>query len=210
MEITHYQPPVARNSHEISQIAESIPFTTKDLKTINAARKQTADIASTTDKILADPSHCARYEHFSWLHREVDRFEQILIDEPSYTHAETFHAAILRLEEAKITQGRIGAALGLALQKVSQSVAAVVAGHLDKVGQRIETEASTRRGELATSKHGLFNNSDERRALESRVAQLLADLASERTEAAQDPLGWLTRNGLAMDDITAPQAEDAA
>jgi len=210
MEITYQQPAVARNGHEISQIAESTPFSAKDLKTINAARKQTADINSTIDKILADPSHCARYEHFSWLHREIDRLEQVLIADPSHMHAEILHAAIVRLEEAKITQSRIGAALGIALGNASQSISGIVAGHLDKVEQRIQKEAELRRAELKPSNHALFSNEEEKRTLEARVTALIAELNSERAVAATDPLGYLDRNGLAMDDITAPQAEDAA
>jgi hypothetical protein len=196
MEINYPQPTAARNSHDILQICESIGFTPKDRKAIDAARRQAEDINATTDKILADPSHCARYEHFSWLHREIDRLEQVLIDEPTYMHAEIFHAAIVRLAEAKQSQERIGAALNIAGQRISQSLAAIVQAHLDKVQSRIETEANSRRGELAATRHGLFNNSDERRALESRVAQLLADLGNVRTEAAQDPLEWLMREGL--------------
>ena len=186
-------------SHDILQICESIALAPKDIKLINTARQQAAAINETINKILADPPHAARHEHFSWLHHEVDRIEQVLIDWPSHENAERLHAAIVRFNSAKDTQQRIGGALGIAAQKVSQSLGAVVAGHLDKCRQRIETEANTRRAELAATRHGLFNTSDESRQLEARVTALLADLASERQEAEQDPLAWLERHGLAMD-----------
>jgi len=210
MTFTSPPPAPARNSHEIIQLAETIPFSSKDRQTIDKARVQTEEINQTIDRILADPAHAPSEGYFCWLHREVDRLEQVLIDQPSHVNAELLHYALTRFDEAKGTQDRIGAALGIALGNVSQSISGIVQAHLDRVQAHIESEADTRRAELATSKHGLFNNSDERRALESRVAQLLANLASERTEAAQDPLSWLDRNGLATDDTTAPQADTEA
>ena len=181
---------------DITQIAESIPFSSKDINSINAARQQAAAINATINKILGDPPHAARHEHFSWLHLEVDRIEAELIDNPSHANAERLHAAIVRFDQAKQSQERIGGALGIAGQRISQSISGIVQGHLAKVQSRIETEATSRRAELAATRHGLFNNSDESRALEARVQALLADLASVRTEAAQDPLGWVMREGL--------------
>ena len=196
--------------NDIIQICEQIAFAPKDRKAIDSARLKAAEINATIGKVLGDSPNAPYDTPYSWLHCEIDRLEQVLIDQPSHMHAEIFHAAIIRLEEAKQSQERIGAALGIAAQKVSQSVAGIVAGLLDKVQSRIETEATSRRAELAATRHGLFNNSDESRALENRVAQLIANLASERQEAAQDPLGWLERHGLAMDDITAAQADTEA
>ncbi len=187
-------------NHDILQICESTAFTAKDIKSITAARQQAAEINETINKVLADPSHAPSHSYFSWLHHEVDRLEQVVADWPSHKNAEKLHAAIVRFDQAKDTQNRVSAALGIALAKVSQSVAGIVAGHLDKVEQRIESEANSRRAELATSNHGLFNNADEKRQLEARVAQLIADLANERTEAASCPLGWLDRHGLAIND----------
>ena len=196
-------------SHDILQICESIAFAPKDIKAITAARAQAADISATIGKILADSTHAPYDTPYSWLHCEVDRLEQVLIDQPTHMHAEIFHAAIIRLEEAKVTQNRIGGALGIALAKASQSVAGIVAGLLDKVQSRIETEATSRRAELATSNHALFSNADEKRQLEARVQALIHELNSERTEAMRDPLAWLERHGLAMDGQP-EQADDAA
>ena len=186
-------------SHDILQIAESIAWSAKDRREIDSARLKAADINGVIGKCLADPAHAPRWEDFSFLHRAIDAIETELIDNPSHENAERLHAAIVRFDQAKVTQQRIGAALGIALSKVSQSVAGIVAGHLDKVEQRIQKEADLRRAELKPSNHALFSNADEKRALEARVAQLLSDLASVRTEAWQDPLGWIERNGLAMD-----------
>lgn len=210
MEINYPQPAVARNSHDILNVIESLSFTPKDQKLIDTARAQATEINQTINKILADPPHAARHEHFSWLHLEVDRLEQVLIDQPTHMHAEIFHAAIIRLEEAKQSQERIGAALNIAGQRISQSISGIVQGHLDKVGQRIETEANSRRNELAATRHGLFNTSNESRQLEARVQALFDALTAERTEAMRDPLSWLERHGLAMDDITAAQASTEA
>ena len=185
-------------NHDILQICESIGFTPKDRKAIDAARLKAESIASTINKIVADPSHAPSESYFSFLHLEADRLERVLIDEPTHMNAEVFHAALIRFDEAQKTQQRIGAALGIALANVSQSISGTVQAHLDRVQSRIETEASTRRAELAATRHGLFNTSDESRALEARVTALLADLASERTEAASDPLGFIERRGLAM------------
>ena len=185
---------------DITSIAESIGFSAKDIKAITAARAQAAAINQTISKILADPIHAPSHSYFSWLHHEVDRLEKVLIDWPTHENAERLHSAIVRFDQAKQSQERIGAALGIAAQKVSQSVAGIVAGHLDKAQSRIETEATSRRAELAATRHGLFNNSDESRALESRVQALIHELNSERTEAMRDPLGWLERHGLALDD----------
>ena len=71
-------------------------------------------------------------------------------------------------------------------------------------------EADTRRAELAATRHGLFNTSSESRQLEARVQALLADLASVRTEAATDPLGWLTREGLMDGEPVQADTEHAA
>ena len=187
--------PVA-SGHSITQLAESIPFSSRDRQQIDKARKQTQEVNQTIDRILADPSHAPSESYFCWLHREVDRVEQVLIDQPSHVNAELFHYALTRFDEAKVTQDRIGSALGIALANVSQSISGIVQAHLDKVQSRIETEADTRRAELATSNHQLFSNHAEKAALENRVAQLLSDLANVRTEAAQDPLGWVMREGL--------------
>ena len=65
---------------DIISIAEQIGFTPKDIKAITAARAQATEINQTINKVLADPPHAARHEHFSWLHHEVDRLEQVLID----------------------------------------------------------------------------------------------------------------------------------
>ena len=184
---------------DITSIAESIGFSAKDIKAINAARVQAAAINETIGKVLADPPHAARHEDFSWLHLEVDRMEQLLIAWPSHENAEKLHAAIVRFNSAKDTQNRVGGALGIAAQKVSQSLGAVVAGLLDKVGQRIESEATSRRAELAATRHGLFNTSDESRQLEARVQALLDALTAERAEAAKCPLSWLDRAGLCME-----------
>jgi hypothetical protein len=207
MIITHPSLATARNGHEIIQLAESIAFSLKDKLAIDKARVQTEEINRTIDRILADPAHAPSENYFSWLHKEVDRLEQVLIDKPSSVNAELLHYALTRFDEAKSTQNRIGAALGIALGNVSQSISGIAQAHLDKVLSRIKSEADTRRAELAATRHGLFNT-NETRALESRVAQLLADLASERTEALQDPLNWIERNGLALDGPE--QAEHAA
>ena len=196
-------------SHDITQICESIEWSAKDRREIDKARKQAEDINAIIGKILADSTHAPYDTPYSWLHCEVDRLEQVLIDQPTHMHAEIFHAAIIRLEEAKVTQNRIGGALGIALAKASQSVAGIVAGLLDKVQSRIETEATSRRAELATSNHALFSNADEKRQLEARVQALIHELNSERTEAMRDPLAWLERHGLAMDGQP-EQADDAA
>ena len=187
-------------SHDILQICESIAFAPKDIKSIAAARAQAAEINATIGKVLADPIHAPSHSYFSWLHHEVDRMERLLIDWPSHENAERLHSAIVRFDQAKDTQNRIGAALGIALSKASQSVAGIVAGHLDKVEQRIQKEADLRRAELKPSNHALFSNADEKRALEARVTALLADLANERAEAASCPLSWLERHGLALGD----------
>ena len=186
-------------SHDILQICESIGFAPKDRKAIDAARAQAADINATIGKVLADSTHAPYDAAYSWLHCEVDRLEQVVIDWPSHENAERLHSAIVRFNSAKDTQNRIGGALGIAAQKVSQSVAGIVQAHLDKCRERIEKEAGLRRAELAATRHSLFNNSDESRALESRVQALLDALAAERTEAASCPLAWLERHGLAMD-----------
>ena len=210
MEITHYQPPVARNSHDIQLIAESVPFSSKDKQQIDKARVQTQEINQTIDRILADPAHAPSHKYFCWLHNEVDRIEAELIDNPSYENAERFHAAIVRFNQAKDTQQRVGGALQLALQRVSQSLTDIVNSLLDATRKKIIAEADKRRAELATSNRALFSNEDEKRTLEARVQVLIHELNSERTEAMRDPLSWLDRAGLAMDDITEPQAEDAA
>ena len=186
-------------SHDIIQICEQIAFAPKDRKAIDLARLKAAEINATIGKVLGDSPNAPYDTPYSWLHCEIDRLEQVLIDQPTHMHAEIFHAAIIRLEEAKQSQGRIGGALNIAGQRISQSLAGIVAGHLDKVEQRIQKEADLRRAELKPSNHALFSNADEKRALEARVTQLLSDLASVRTEAGQDPLGWIERNGLAMD-----------
>ena len=194
----------------VSRLAESIAFSPKALQQINLARVQTEEINRTIDRILADPAHAPSESYFCWLHREVDRLEQALIDKPSHVNAETFHAALMRFSEAKITSERIGNALTIALESVSQSLGPVVADHLETVRQTIVSEADKSRAEIAKARHGLFNNSDERRALESRVAALVAELATERTEALRDPLSWLDRNGLAMMDDKPEQADTEA
>lgn len=196
--------------NDIISIAESIGFTPKDRKAIDAARQETAEINQTINKVLYDPSHAPSESYFGWLHLEVDRLEQVVIDNPSHENAERLHAAIVRFNSAKDTQQRIGGALGIAAQKVSQSVVGTVQGHLGKVEQRIQKEADLRRAELKPSNHALFSNADEKRALEARVATLLADLANERTEASTDPLGWIERNGLALDDQPVQADTEAA
>jgi hypothetical protein len=180
-------------------LAESIAFSAKALQQINLAQSKAAGIQSVMRKTRAETSHAYHSHEWSFLHHECDRLEQILISEPSLVHAETFHAALIRFNEAKLTAERIGNALTAALESVSQSLGPVVADHLETVRQTIVSEADKSRAEIAKARHGLFNTSDESRALESRVAALLAELASERAEAATDPLGWLERNGLAMD-----------
>lgn len=192
---------------DILQIAESVPFSSKDIKAITAARAQATEINSTIGKVLADSVHAPYDVAYSWLHHEVDRLEQVVADWPSHENAEKLHAAIIRLEEAKITQSRVSGALGIAAQKVSQSVAGIVAGHLDKVQSRIETEATSRRAELATSNHQLFSNHAEKAALEAQVQGLINALNAEREEAAKCPLSWLDRAGLCMEP---PQADTEA
>ena len=194
-------------NHDIISIAESVPFSSKDINSINAARQQAAEINETINKILADPSHAPSESYFSWLHHEVDRVEKLLIDWPSHENAERLHSALIRFDTAKDTQNRVSSALGIALSKVSQSVAGIVQGHLDKCRERIEAEATSRRAELAATRHGLFNNSDESRALEARVQGLINALNSEREEAAKCALSWLDRAGLCMEP---PQADTEA
>ncbi len=195
-------------NHDILQICESTAFTAKDIKAIAAARAQAAEINETINKVLGDSPHAPYDTPFSWLHCEVDRLEQVVTDWPSHENAERLHAAIIRLEEAKLSQNRVGSALGIALGKVSQSVAGIVQGHLDKVQSRIETEATSRRAELAATRHGLFNTSDESRQLQARVQALLDALTAERTEAASCPLSWLDQHGLALDDQPAQGASE--
>jgi len=183
----------------VSRLAESIAFTPKALQQVNLARSKAAGIRAVMHKTRAEANHAYHSHEWSFLHHECDRLEQVLVNEPSLVHAETFHAALIRFQEAKITSERIGNALTAALESVSQSLGPVVADHLETVRQTIVSEADKSRAEIAKARHGLFNNSDESRALESRVAALLAELATERAEALQDPLGWIERNGLAMD-----------
>ena len=184
---------------DILQICEQIAFAPKDIKSIAAARQQAAEIHGTINKVLADPPHAARHEHFSWLHLEVDRIEAELIDSPSHANAERLHSAIVRFDQAKDTQNRIGGALGIAAQKVSQSVAGIVNSLFDQVRKTIIAEADKRRAELATSNHALFSNAPEKAALEAQVQGLINALNAEREEAASCPLSWLERHGLAMD-----------
>ncbi len=186
-------------NHDILQICESTAFTAKDIKAIAAARAQAAEINETINKVLADSPHAPYDVAYSWLHCEIDRLEQVLIDQPTHMRAEIFHAAIIRLEEAKLSQNRVGGALGIALAKVSQSVADIVNSLLDQVRKTIISEADKRRAELATSNHALFSNAPEKAALEARVQALIHGLNTEREEAAKCPLGWLDRAGLAME-----------
>ena len=186
-------------SHDILQIAESIGFTPKDRKAIDTARAQAAAINETINKIVADPPHAARHEHFSWLHLEVDRIEAELIDNPSHQNAERLHSAIARLDQAKQSQERIGAALNIAGQRVSQSLGDIVSKHLDKCQERIDKEGAAKLAEIKASNHALFGTAEEQRSVTAKIAGLLADLASERQEASTDPLGWIERNGLALD-----------
>ena len=184
---------------DIISIAEQIGFTPKDIKAITAARAQATEINQTINKVLADPPHAARHEHFSWLHHEVDRLEQVLIDWPTRENAERLHSAIVRFNQAKDTQQRIGGALGIALAKVSQSVAGIVNSLFDQVRKTIIAEADKRRAELAGSNHALFSNAPEKAALESQVQALINALNAEREEAAKCPLSWLDRAGLCME-----------
>jgi hypothetical protein len=196
-------------NNDIQNICESIAFTPKDIKAINAARQQAEDINAVIGKCLGDPAHAPLHEFFSWLHLEVDTCEAELVETPTHENAEKLHAAIVRFDQAKQSQERICGALNTAGQRISQSLAGIVQAHLDKVQLRIESEADLRRAELKPSNHALFSNADEKRQLEARVQALLAELATERTEALQDPLGWIERNGLAMDEPVQADTEAA-
>lgn len=183
----------------VSRLAESIAFSPKALEQIDKARAKAAGIQSVMHKTRAEANHAYHSHEWSFLHHECDRLEQILVNEPTLVHAETFHAALIRFNESKLTAERIGNALTIALETVSQSLGLIVADHLETVRKTIASEADASRAEIAKARHGLFNNSDESRALETRVAALLSELANERAEALQDPLGWIERNGLAID-----------
>jgi hypothetical protein len=196
--------------NQITTIAETIPFKPADLKQINKARAEAAAINAVIGKCLGDPPHAPRHEFFSWLHLQVDRCEAELVENPTHESAEKFHAAVMRFKQAEQSQERIGGALQLALQKVSQTLSGIVNSLLDATRKKIIAEADKRRAELATSNHALFSNEEEKRTLEARVQSLIHELNAQREEAGKCPLSWLDRHGLAMDDITAPQAEDAA
>ena len=192
---------------DIIRITEQIPISPKDKREIDKARKQAESINSVIDKTRAEGNHAYHGHEWNWLHHEADRLEQILIAEPSHMNAEIFHAALIRYQESKITGERIGGALGVAWQRVSQSLAGIVNGLLDAVRKKIISEADVRRAELATSNHQLFSNHAEKAALEAQVQGLINALNAEREEAAKCPLSWLDRAGLCMEP---PQADTEA
>ena len=196
--------------NDVIRITEQIPISPKDRRKIHEARKQAESINSVIDKTRAEGNHAYHGHEWNWLHHEADRLEQVLVGEPTHMNAEVFHAALIRYQESKLTGERIGGALGVAWQRVSQSLAGIVNDLLDAVRKKIIAEADKRRAELATSNHALFSNEAEKRTLEARVQALIHELNSERTEAMRDPLSWLERHGLAMDDITAAQADEHA
>jgi len=197
-------------NHDILQICESIALSAKDRREIDSARLKAADINSVIGKCLGDPAHAPRHEYFSWLHLEVDRCEAELVENPTHENAEKMHAAMMRFEQAKLSQERIGGALSVAAQKVSQSVAGIANNLLDQVRKTILVEADKRRAELATSNHSLFSNAPEKTALEARVQALIHALNAERGEMVRCPLGWLDRHGLALDDQTVPDSDEQA
>jgi hypothetical protein len=195
---------------DIQNIIESIGFSTKDKREIDKARKQAESINSVIDKTRAEGNHAYHGHEWNWLHHEADRLEQVLVNEPTHMNAEVFHAALIRYQEGKITGERIGAALGVAWQRVSQSLADIVNGLLDATRKKIIAEADKRRADLATSNHALFSNEEEKRTLEARVQSLILELNAERTEALRDPLSWLERAGLALDEPAQAGDEAAA
>ena len=82
---------------------------------------------------------------------------------------------------------------------MSQSIAPIVSSLLDQVHVTITDAGAKRAAELSVSDNSLFSNDSERQAVQSKITKLLAELEATRKEAASDPLGFLQREGLAME-----------
>jgi hypothetical protein len=175
----------------VENIIRRVKLSASDAKAVSAAQARVAEIM----EIIAgcEPDRNGR---LSKLHGEADKIEAEFYENPTPEGAEKLHGAILRLETAKMTFGRIDAGCHHALEQASAALAPVAMKALDDALATLDTEAAATRAALVKTAT-VFSDTGEIAIFDSRLAVTRANLEAERTEARHAPLHWLASKGLA-------------
>lgn len=174
----------------VENIIRRVKLSAADAKAVATAQARVAEIMGIIKATEPD-----RHGRISQLHTEADRIEAEYYATTSRETAELLHAAIVRLETAKLSFPRIDAGCHHALALASSNLAPVAMKALDDALAILDGEAAATRAAIVKTS-SVFSDDGETAIFDSRLSITRANLEGERTEARRDPLAWLANRGL--------------